>query len=934
MSKKPIDSLKSFDELDPSQFAEPTDKAAELADELSRQRLVSDTTAQDIRVDADDEQVSKFGFMASQLTDVHEDIRRARRIIPELEARGETEAAQHARDYLDQIRDDRKSILEDMSSLVTPIDRAAHKKSTDGSKTDRDQSRETEEQDPYYLVGRSISEIRTVLRSLKGWPGVARRIDRHHADSSGGAITSDDLLTELAHQVQSGQKGVDKHIWAEYYDRYSSDGSLREPKPKTRGRRGGSEKKKGGDERVGRQDGAKHASQSLSGQSISGYNASEGNKRDTNNMSNPEHRSDDEARLSDGSGNELSDELRELVPDSATPRSPLEKNDSVSAGRRYQDKVRDYTNARLRPTEERDAESVAGPMGHEPWTLDSQESTANNGLRPAEPRDMERVGSGGMGNEPWAIDGPDGNNENPSVEGPPDQFINYGPLAPPEGSSGPPEVERPVEIPPHIIETIPTIPSAQAILEAGASLRNPVDAAIQAVARAKEQREKLFGRSAPRVEKLNLERGNLETAYANYMNGWANLLAGYGEIGGQIETTKAGFQSEIDIRQEEITRIQESDLPEEVKALKVREQQIQIDIHRAAIQECDNRLQELRNTRERVMAHVESQMMYEMAETRLDIESAQAEQNAGSLVGRFKNMWRRHPVARIAIGAGLAAAGFFVGGPIGSAAMVAGVGMRGFGGYMGTEGGVNKFREWRAGKTSAREAEAADELNSPYARALGERHVGNAMIDGARGDRLRAQTEFMQRHAQKLYGERMVGRVLSGDAAAAGEVAKLLLDDQLDRTVEDSRWKRGAKLGGAAVGTALAALGILRHLDTDRYVKGDGRWVGKPPGEPEPPTAPPTAPPVPQPPVGPGHPDLFGVDGRYPWTHMTETLGQNGTPRIMEMAQKAPQYGWQIIGEGGGGSGRVLKVVAPDGFEYMGNANINAALDHLNGLIH
>lgn len=473
-------------------------------------------------------------------------------------------------------------------------------------------------------------------------------------------------------------------------------------------------------------------------------------------------------------------------------------------------------------------------MGHEPWMLENQESSANNGLPPVEPRDAERVGFGGIGNEPWAIDGSGDNIENPSDEetGPPEGGAEEGP---PEGGveEGPSDVEGSVEVPQHIIETIPTVPSQALMLEAGASLRNPVDAAIQAMARVREDRERLFGRAAPRVERLNQSRGNLEAIYANYMIEWANLLADYSSVSSSIEETKNGFQSEIGIRQEEIIRLQESDLPEEVKNLQIREQQIQIDIHRAAIQECDNRLQELRNTKEKVLTQVETQMKLEMGETRLDIESAQAEQNAGSLVGKFKNMWRRHPVARIAIGAGLAATGFLVGGPIGGVAMVAGVGMRGFGGYMGTEGGVNKFRDWRADKTSAQEAEAANSRTSLAARAQGERYVGNALIEGVRGDRLAAQNEFMQRHAQELYGEQMLRQVLNGDSAAAGEVATILLKDQLDRAVEDSRWKRGAKLGGAVVGTALAALGLLRHFDADKP------GPPKTPTEPRPPSSPP-----------------------------------------------------------------------------------------------
>jgi hypothetical protein len=66
---------------------------------------------------------------------------------------------------------------------------------------------------------------------------------------------------------------------------------------------------------------------------------------------------------------------------------------------------------------------------------------------------------------------------------------------------------------------------------------------------------------------------------------------------------------------------------------------------------------------------------------------------------------------------------------------------------------------------------------------------------------------------------------------------------------------------------------------------------------------------------------------------MTDKLGFNGTPRILEIANDAPNHGWQVIGNGqGGGSGAILRIIAPDGYVYEGNGPINAALDHLDNL--
>jgi hypothetical protein len=96
MGNKPHDVKRGFDELDPNQFAGPDSaRGSRLADELSRDR-----SEQGEQEDVADSVVPKFSDLASQLSDVHEDINKAERVIPELESRGETQASQNAREYL------------------------------------------------------------------------------------------------------------------------------------------------------------------------------------------------------------------------------------------------------------------------------------------------------------------------------------------------------------------------------------------------------------------------------------------------------------------------------------------------------------------------------------------------------------------------------------------------------------------------------------------------------------------------------------------------------------------------------------------------------------------------------------------------------------------------------------------------------------------
>ena len=96
----------------------------------------------------------------------------------------------------------------------------------------------------------------------------------------------------------------------------------------------------------------------------------------------------------------------------------------------------------------------------------------------------------------------------------------------------------------------------------------------------------------------------------------------------------------------------------------------------------------------------------------------------------------------------------------------------------------------------------------------------------------------------------------------------------------------------------------------------------------QPPTTPkvPQAPPAEAIPRGPKIVDIApGTDGRLPWTHVTERLGNgNGTPDIFQAVERGKSMGIDIVGKGRG-----LESVTYNGVTYTDNAHINAALDYI-----
>jgi hypothetical protein len=159
------------------------------------------------------------------------------------------------------------------------------------------------------------------------------------------------------------------------------------------------------------------------------------------------------------------------------------------------------------------------------------------------------------------------------------------------------------------------------------------------------------------------------------------------------------------------------------------------------------------------------------------------------------------------------------------------------------------------------------------------------------------------------------------------------IGDYTDAAERQSTTRRRSKKGGAALGAALASIPVIKGIQSIINLHPEPPVAHpQPPTQPQPPTGPPLAPPAPPPPDWVPNP----TDGRFPWTHMADQFGAGqATPRIMEIAQRAPDYGWQIIGNGqGGGSGAILRMISPSGQVFTDNASFNSILDHLGQLMN
>ncbi len=504
-------------------------------------------------------------------------------------------------------------------------------------------------------------------------------------------------------------------------------------------------------------------------------------------------------------------------------------------------------------------------------------------VRPAEPGDAERVGTGGMGNEPWALD-------DFGVEG-----------RPPEDSPEPPEAGEPtepgpgitpeavgevVEIPGHILGEIPKVPSQVDVLSEAEGMREGLDDQIRAVAEAKENREKLWNlRREKRAETLVQEQGKLDQLHNEYLGAWAYRLAQLDQLPAEIDQAKAGFQSEIDGYEEEIARVEASDSPDGVKQVQIRRLQRHIAEHRAGMAECDQRKAEARVSTEAMRINVANAMTIDLAIVRTRIEEAQSELKEGKLSQKFKNKWRKYPKTRAAIGIGLGVAGFALAGPLGTAAGLAAVGMRGVGGYMAGEGVTNSLHGWRADRADRRATENMyNTLDSADQASLdaGVNILQGQVAEGPMQERYQADIEnFMRRHPM---GPDRIMAVLRGEAGASAEVAGSLLSDQQERVSSDAKSNRRAKVIGAATGTAAVLIGQWM-----RHEHGGGGSNPKPPVDPKPPTAPPAE-------YDPNFDRWAGMASRNPGNMVQnwETMHAAASPAVKAAAEAGSEHFDQV----------------------------------------
>lgn len=792
-------------------------------------------------VHLNDEAPEGIADLTRQLKEINTDIKlnEAERKTAELDTENEWAPAvleRNARDRT-ELLSQRAAILAQMDALVTdqgkkpdqdghpanppapvpsPLDRPVKPKKPDAAEQGRDR-------DPYRLAGQPIDKIKAELTKLPGWHGARQRIDRHYKAIE-VPVNAEHFLSELAAEVKRGALGVDAKFWNDIYDRYNADGSvIPEAKPNKRGR---PKKATRRNIQLRKQPLPARTISSLTDREMDSYDSANVNQsRKVMTSAEQENSTNSETARGDWEAQDLSDDLQDIVDTNDTERfynwpkdgrGDTQSSNPNAAGTRYQDRARAFAQSRHN-----------GESG--------DRAGGSSRLRPVETRDAERVGGGTMGNEPWTLDDfgrgrptpegdlilpsePDLPAERPQA-GETDQMIDYGPLNPNGPEQRPPyetiDTSETVEVPEYLLAEIPRVPDMEQIRRYGDTLRRGVDTQIRAVSEAKEQREKLFGKYRKNDAELNGAIETLNEAYAGFLNNYAELLGGVenGQLNA-IEQVRSGYQSEIDARQEEIARIEASDLPDDVKGVQIREQQVQIRLYRSAQAECDRRADTIRTSMEQMRSEIQQQMILDMAQTRNAVETAQAELKEGSMVQRFKNMWRKHPVARLAIGAGLAGVGFFIGGPVGSAAMLGGVAMRGMGGYMGTEGGYNWLRRRRADKRTARDAEAS------YTNTdLGARGEARAFIDsqvnpsGEYDARDQAIDQFVKENADALFGQDMIRRVLNGETRASAELTGQLLEAQMERLKGDAKHNRRAKVAGVMVGAGLSALGLLRFMD-------------------------------------------------------------------------------------------------------------------------
>ncbi len=896
--------IKGFDELDSSQFTEPESKAAELAGELSRQRSGQDSSDTKKTVDTDDQHNSSFGFIASQLTDVHEDIRKAKRVIREFEERGDVEAAQGARDYLGQLRIDRKNILEDMSDMVAPIKRTGQ----------------------WRFIDKSPADIKRALVNLPGFREAADQLAKENPDI--GQQAGFVLLDELTSLIQEGRLSVPRDFWRRQV--LDKPVLIEEEKGSAQsGRDTGDapERRRYFDpedydyvewQRHQRPDVAGPTKRQLKLRARfsdttdlpratqRGYDSQEQQQKDRDMTSSPEqpNNSGDQdpwRHVNSELRDDLKDVLGGRVPSNEQSRAVAENDteafygappsplDSKATDRTPDDETRRildendtdaYYGAPSRPentgaSRAEQANSTAESQQADEARLNEVESantaefggqTFNRGDKVLYESDSGHLAEyyvlcNSIGEPPGLVVQSVGNESMVfaigsdteasrvrkirNIEEVPDGSGEPGESEPgePGGPSGPEGLGSLEDSERHTgyVERVPNIPTAEDILNHAEGARLNVDAQIRAIAEAKEQREKLFGRT--KRDQAGLEQANqaLESIYAQYMDNWAAVLAGYRGIEEDLNNYKSDMQEKTVVLDASLTSLEaDTQLPPSIRQQRIDIYRDRLMQAREAIQLCDERIAHLSRSVEGATQRLEVGMIIEMAQTRTKIETAQTELKAGKITQKFKNWWRSKGGrrTRLVVGAALGITGAAVamtgvGAGVGGA-MVAGAGavMRGTGGYMATEAGWNMMHDKRADKKDLRARTEAWGSQAADRQAEAERDMRviteNAGVLGAENMTGQELEAFMKANTGVLYSDRMLQSALAGNPEASATAASLLLKTQLDRVQSDAKSNKTAKRAGAVVGVAAAAAPFaLKHF-----------FGGPPPESPGPPKPP------------------------------------------------------------------------------------------------
>ena len=217
----------------------------------------------------------------------------------------------------------------------------------------------------------------------------------------------------------------------------------------------------------------------------------------------------------------------------------------------------------------------------------------------------------------------------------------------------------------------------------------------------------------------------------------------------------------------------------------------------------------------------------------------------------------------------------------------------------------------------------------PIAGALAGGYIARSVARGLMGAKINKEADAVrvaaeQRDASIAQTDR---EAFENAGAADGTNTAQITESITGRTEAQRKRNRNRAVAGVMIAAAAGAAGaaIAGHIPNP-FGGGPGRQPIPKGARPTPPKIPtnPLPPEAPLPPTGPKIIDISATDGRLPWTHVTERIGQNGTPKIFEAVEKGRAMGINIVGKGRG-----LESVTYNGVTYTDNAHINGALDYI-----